>query len=82
MIAINGKLPAYPQLELDRISGQTIDQHFGLTQRACFAKAALQGITANPNFFGSLFQQHPESAAQFAVQCADFLIIELNKDPS
>lgn len=31
--------------------------------------AALQGITANPHFFGSLYQQDPRAAVEFAVQC-------------
>jgi hypothetical protein len=30
--------------------------------------AALQGILANPGFFGPLFQQSPEAAVEFADQ--------------
>jgi hypothetical protein len=30
--------------------------------------AALTGILANPNFFGSLFQQSPRAAVEFADQ--------------
>lgn len=31
--------------------------------------AALQGISANPNFFGSAFQSSPEAAVEFARAC-------------
>ncbi|MGYP003406214017 len=31
--------------------------------------AALQGICANPNFFGPIFQQSPEAAVEFARAC-------------
>lgn len=31
--------------------------------------AALSGITANPAFFGPIFQQSPEAAVEFANQC-------------
>ncbi len=31
--------------------------------------AALQGICANPNFFGPIFQQSPNAAVEFAQAC-------------
>lgn len=31
--------------------------------------AALQGICANPNFFGPQFQQSPQAAVEFAQAC-------------
>lgn len=46
----------------------------GLTIRQYYQAAALQGITANPNFFGSQFQQNPQCAAGFAVECADAIL--------
>ena len=51
----------------------------GMTLREYYAGKALAGITANPNFFGSKFQQNPLGAAQFAVECADFLLEELSR---
>lgn len=51
----------------------------GMSMRQYYAGEALSGIVANPNFFGSLFQQNPLAAAQFAVECADHLIAELSK---
>lgn len=51
----------------------------GITIREHFAGLAMQGIVANPNFFGSIFQQHPLAAAEFAAKAADGLIAELDK---
>lgn len=45
----------------------------GLTKRELFAAMAMQGIMADPNV------ENPISAASLAVQCADALINELNK---
>lgn len=72
--------PAFPeQISLD-VSGNPYSMIEGMTLRQYYAGKALTGITANPNFFGSLFQQNPLGAAQFAVECADFLIAELSKE--
>lgn len=44
----------------------------GLTKREIFAAMAMQGIVTHEN-------SSPETAANFAVLCADCLIEELNK---
>lgn len=51
----------------------------GLTRRELFAAMGAQGIAANPSFFGPLFQQDPQAAAEFGAQFADALCAELDK---
>lgn len=76
---MSAKCQAFPGLEIVEYgSGPREHQHTGLTKREYFATAALQGITANPNFFGSLFQQNPLAASDFAVECADAIIARLS----
>lgn len=48
-------------------------------QRAQFAAMAMQGLCANPEFFGSCYQGSAAGAASFAVQAADALMQELSK---
>lgn len=52
----------------------------GLTKREYFAAMAMQGISANPSFFGPLFQQNPRAAADYAVDAADALLEALAKN--
>jgi len=73
-----GQELAFPYAEKNS-NGSIYNDHYGMTKREFFAAEAMKGIVANPCFFGPTFQQSPESAAQFAVQCADFLLIELTK---
>ena len=48
----------------------------GLTKREYFAAVALQGILANPESYSSA----PTQIAKYAVDQADLLIDELNKE--
>jgi hypothetical protein len=74
----NGNDMAFPVvLEATRTPNDS--EQLGLTKREAFAMAALQGISANPNFFGPLFQQNPRAAADYAVDAADALLAELAK---
>ena len=50
----------------------------GLSVRAEFAKAAMQGMLANPNIDGVI--PH-ETIARWSVDAAECLIAELNKPP-
>jgi len=50
----------------------------GLTVRAEFAKAAMQGMLANPTIDGCTAH---ETIAHWSVYAADCLIAELNKPP-
>lgn len=43
----------------------------GMSLHRYFAGQALAGICANPHFFGSTMQGHPQAAAQFALDAAD-----------
>lgn len=74
---------AFPRLEYNwnhDVQGFVYELAGGLTKREAFAMAALQGISANPNFFGPLFQQNPRAAADYAVDAADALIAALAKN--
>lgn len=50
-----------------------MEQRPSLTIRQAFAMAAMQGLLATDAFFA-------QEAAEAAVQCADALIAELNKE--
>lgn len=39
--------PAFPQVELDRVTGNVCDQHFGLSLRDYFAAKAMQSMLAS-----------------------------------
>ena len=71
---LNPNACAYPATRPDG------DLESGLTIREHFAAMAMQGMLANEHFFGPLFQQKPEAAAEFATACADELISALNKE--
>lgn len=74
----NGNDMAFPVvLETTRTPNDS--EQLGLTKRELFAAMAMQGISANPNFFGTLFQQNPRAAADYAVDAADALLAELAK---
>ena len=53
--------------------------HNGLSTWEYYAGQALAGICANPNFFGSFFQQSPEAAADFAAKAATAMLAERAK---
>ena len=40
--------PAFPQVELDRVTGNPCDQHFGMTLRDYFAAKAMQALIYRP----------------------------------
>lgn len=69
-----GKENAFQHIELDTYSGKPCNQHFGLTKRELFAAIAMQGMLADPNIVKL------DLCAKQAVECADFLINELNKE--
>ena len=50
-----------------------------LSRREYFAGQALVGIISNPHFYGPLMQQSAHAAAEFAVECADALLLELKR---
>lgn len=51
-----------------------------MTKREAFAMAAMQGILATPaDDFEDDIEATPEGLASFAVECADALIAELEK---
>jgi len=60
--------PVYPHS-----SPEAMEQRPSLTIRQAFAMAAMQGLLATDAFFA-------QEAAEAAVQCADALIAELNKE--
>jgi hypothetical protein len=66
--------PAFPVVELDRISGNPCDQHFGLTLRDFFAAKALAGMA-------SAYHDHwtVERAAEAAYELADAMLRERSK---
>jgi hypothetical protein len=46
----------------------------GMTLLQYYAGQALAGICANPQFFGSIMQQEPEAAADFANKTATAML--------
>lgn len=72
MSKINDGGPAFPlskDMALDPVtslSGEDVSS--GMSLLDYFSGQALAGICANPNFFGSIFQQSPIAAADFARQ--------------
>lgn len=67
--------PAFPSEQgqtNDGIWNQTYEP--GMSLRNYYAGQALAGICANPSFFGSLFQQSPDAAAEFAADAADAML--------
>ena len=70
-----GKELAFPHVELDTYSGKPCNQHFGLTKRELFAAMAMQGMLAN-----GVDRHAAHVNAIYAVQHADALINELNKE--
>ena len=56
-----------------RSSSEAMEQRPSLAIRQAFAMAAMQGLLASDAF-------HTQEAAEVAVQCADALIAELNKE--
>lgn len=73
----NGNDLAHPALEyaLHHEPIQVVSQHFGLTKREEFAKAALIAVlSASITNVG-----YPKRSAEEAVACADALIEALNK---
>jgi hypothetical protein len=70
----NANEPAFPISDVDSPNRES---YWGLDKREYFAAMAMQGISANPNFFGPLFQQNPRAAADYAVEAADALLARL-----
>jgi hypothetical protein len=74
--APGANLPAFPLLELDRISGQIVDQHFGVTLRDYFAAKAIQAAATNPigadgfNFEQRARWAYQQADAMLAARCA------------
>jgi hypothetical protein len=60
--------------------GQTAFYFYGLTKREYFAALAMQGVCSGNITVNSKITGHPAYTAEFAVQCADALIEELNKN--
>lgn len=52
----------------------------GLTKREYFAAMALQGILSGDITINTQLNQSPKWSAEYALQCADALIVELNKE--
>lgn len=52
----------------------------GLTKRELFSALALQGILSGTSGVEALCSVHPTNWASTAVECADALIAELNKE--
>jgi hypothetical protein len=77
--------PAFPSPSKWNMHGEPKMQDFpGLTKREAFAKAAMQGLHANPRVFDEI-QGHEDALAQvarWAVEAADALIAALNNQPS
>lgn len=72
--------PAYPQEWHQHCDDTTTHEITGgLTKREYFAALAMQGVCAGEIECNSKISGNPEYTAQFAVQCADALIAELNK---
>jgi len=57
------------------VSEATSEAHTGLTKREEFAKAAMQGLCANPAYDSA----SEEKIVGWSVRVADALIFELNK---
>jgi len=82
--------PAYPTtLHLEDAAGDPVGEEHasGLTKREAFAKAVLQGLSANEQLWVELKQGFKEDAgahvqilAQMAVERADALIATLNNN--
>lgn len=80
-----GNEHAFPHMHLD--TRGTIDLKGGLTKREAFAKAAMQGICANPNLVGvnallgwvMPMTNGPEQLERFALARADALLAELSE---
>ena len=70
-----GSEPAYPVPNDANVNGQE-----GLTKRELFAAMLAQGIMANPS--EQMVTWDAEKVAFAAVQHADALIAELNKEPT
>lgn len=70
-----GKENAFPHVELDTYSGKPCNQHFGLTKRELFAAMAMQGLLTS-----GVDKNAAHINAIYAVQHADALITELNKE--
>ena len=70
----NGDQPINPTERL--ISGEGTLQTFGLTKREYFAALAMQGYMANKY----TPHQNPEYIADYAVECAEALLAELEKE--
>lgn len=76
---------AYPQTisvpQSNNHSGNpTVFYHFGLTRREVFAKAAMEGILASPDSQDRPFKFSSALVATAAVNYADDLIAELDKE--
>ena len=67
--------PAFPIPDTYHPNGQVQYGSNGLSLRAYIATAALQGIRANPAYTST-----PGECAKWAVEDADALIAELNKE--
>lgn len=52
----------------------------GLTKREYFSAMAMQGILSGDIIINDHLNQSPKWSAEYALQCADALIVELNKE--
>ncbi len=82
---ITGNEPAMPQLTYNRKTGKADGFELGLTKREYFAARAMQGLCSNSahieTFSGNNPTPVPSYIVEIAVNLADALIAELNKQP-
>lgn len=76
---INSDSPLPPMNPNPWQPAPTGNGHLGL--RDYLIGQALSGIMANPNFFGSLLQQDPDAAADFAILAADSVLGKRKEAP-
>ena len=71
MSAVKDGGAAFPCLELDRVTGQVVEQHLGVSMRDYFAARALSGYLSDPTWREDIDM---DRTARFAYCMADAML--------
>jgi len=66
--------PAFPQVELDQVTGNPCDQHSGMTLRDYFAAKAMQGLITSASLNRTESWYDEERVAESAYKMADAML--------